>query len=122
MNEQIETLFESIHTSVQELQDVVSQLEPEEYELELSSRLISRNRFVPEIRKSGIPLSGNGLFVKGSVVYPGTVVAIFPGKVHLAQYLTNEYVNSQLLPDQNLYLMGRLFTKLNKFLLNLFLD
>jgi hypothetical protein len=106
---QIEDMFENIHIVVKELgNDHPNQnLSPEEYQNELLAQLIERNRFILEVRKSTIPLAGNGLFARGSVLYPGSVIGIFPGKVHLPQYLTNEYVDAELLPDPNFFLMGR---------------
>jgi hypothetical protein len=108
ISEQVEEIFENVHQAVEELgSDNPTNLNPESYHNELQSRLIEKNRFVLETRKSTIPLAGDGLFAKGSVLYPGSVVGIFPGKVHLPQYLTNEYVDAELLPDPHFFLMGR---------------
>lgn len=105
--EQIEEMFENIHTVVEELGNDNPSMTQETYHQELLSRLIEKNRFVLESRKSTIPQAGLGLFTLGSVVYPGSVVGIFPGLVHLPQYLTNEYVDAELLPDPQFFLMGR---------------
>lgn len=100
-------MFNHIHETVEDLgkNDIV--LTPAEYQQQLLSQLLTKNKFILEIQKSTVPLAGNGLFLRGTVVHPGTVVALFPGKVHLPQYLTNDYVDSELLPDQNFFLMGR---------------
>lgn len=108
ITEQIEEIFENVHQAVEELgSDTPTNSNPEAYHQDLLSRLVEKNRFVLEIRKSTIPQAGDGLFAKGSVLYPGSVVGIFPGKVHLPQYLTNEYVDAELLPDPHFFLMGR---------------
>jgi hypothetical protein len=104
---QVETMFENIHSVVKELGNDYQNLSPEQYQDDLLAQLIEKNRFILEVRKSTIPLAGNGLFARGSVLYPGSVIGIFPGKVHLPQYLTNEYVDAELLPDPNFFLMGR---------------
>ena len=100
-------MFTNIHITTQELTKEAAHLTPQEFQDSLSSQLLEKNNFLVEVKKSTIPLAGKGLFIHGSVVHPGTVIALFPGKVHLPQYLTNEYVDSELLPDADFYLMGR---------------
>lgn len=100
-------MFTHIHTTVHDLSKIHPLPTPDEYHKQLLSQLVEKYKFVVEINKSKIPSGGNGLFLRGSVVHPGTVVAIFPGKVHLAEFLTNEYVESELFPDPHFYLMGR---------------
>ena len=56
---------------------------------------------------------------KQGVVPPGTVLALFPGKVHLAEFSSNgDYLQQELLPDNDLYLMvradGQIVGKLNE--------
>lgn len=97
-------MFENIDDIVEEMEGVPS----EQYGEELANKLIQRNGFTLEVKKSNIPQAKLGVFIRGTYIHPGNVVAMFPGKVHLPQYLTNEYVDNNLLPDPDYYLMARL--------------
>lgn len=102
---QIEKIFEDIDEIVGEMES--EGISPELYEDELANKLIQRVGFTLDVKKSNIPQAKLGVFVRGTYIHPGNVVAIFPGKVHLPQYLTNEYVDNNLLPDPDYYLMAR---------------
>ena len=56
--------------------------------------------------------AGNGVFIRmhqDGIIAPGTVLAFFPGLVHLPEYTTKKgYVTEKLLPDPHLMLMCRL--------------
>jgi len=106
LTSQMETIFQNIHKATLELND--NPPANEEYEEELAHRLIQLNGFVLDIKKSMIPNAGYGVFLKGTYVSAGTVMVLFPGLVHLAQYLTNDYVDSTLLPDPEYFLMARM--------------
>lgn len=78
------------------------------YDDELANRLIQKNKFIVEVKKSKIPQAQLGVFNRGTHVPVGQVMCIFPGLVHLPQYLTNEYMDKFLLPDDHYYLMARM--------------
>ena len=46
------------------------------------------------------------MFISGNVT-PGTILAIFPGKVHLPEYTTKKNYIDTLLPDEHFFLMKR---------------
>ncbi len=49
---------------------------------------------------------GTGVFISGNVT-PGTILAIFPGVVHLPEYTTKKNYVESLMPDDNFFLMKR---------------
>ena len=102
---QVETLFTNIDECVTELE--AEGVPPERYEEALADKLILKNQFTLEVKKSNIPAAKLGVFLRGTYVHAGAVVALFPGKVHLPQYLTNDYVDKNLLPDMDYFLMAR---------------
>lgn len=102
INSQMELLFENIDTTVQDLDEDLPR-----YDDELANRLIQKNDFVVEVKKSKIPQAQLGVFNRGTHVPRGQVMCICPGLVHLPQYLTNEYMDKYLLPDDHYYLMAR---------------
>jgi hypothetical protein len=102
INVQMEFLFENIDATVQDLDE-----DTPHYDDELANRLIQKNDFVVEVKKSKIPQAQLGVFNRGTHVPLGQVMCLFPGLVHLPQYLTNEYMDKFLLPDDHYYLMAR---------------
>jgi hypothetical protein len=64
-----------------------------------------------EKRRSNIPSAGMGVFVncdESHVICAGTVIALFPGLVHLQEFTQQgEYIVKNLLPDDDLMLMAR---------------
>jgi hypothetical protein len=65
----------------------------------------SKAEFHLEVKESSLPSAGNGLFaISHKPILPGTVVALYPGLVHIPQ--TKDYIQT-LLPDDNLMLMSR---------------
>ena len=103
INAQMEQLFENIDATVQELDEDLPH-----YDDELANRLIQKNNFVVEVKKSKIPQAQLGVFNRGTHVPRGQVMCLCPGLVHLPQYLTNEYMDKNLLPDDHYYLMARM--------------
>jgi hypothetical protein len=67
--------------------------------------------FELKVRKSTIPNAGKGLFLKNigkrKSISPGSVIAIFPGVVHLYEYVKNVNYIKNLFPDPNYLLMMR---------------
>lgn len=52
--------------------------------------------------------AGNGLFIRTNTdIYPGTVLALFPGLVYLPEHIQQPEVLEKLLPDDDYYLMTR---------------
>ena len=102
INSQIELLFENIDSTVNELDE-----QNPHYNDDLANGLIQKNNFVVEVKKSKIQQAQLGVFNRGTHVPPGQVMCLFPGLVHLPQYLTNEYMDRYLLPDDHYYLMAR---------------
>lgn len=47
-----------------------------------------------------------GVFIKGEVA-PGTVIALFPGTIHLAEFAKGKDYLKSLMPDDNFNLMMR---------------
>ena len=47
-----------------------------------------------------------GVFIKGEVA-PGTVIALFPGTIHLAEFANGKDYLKSLMPDDNFNLMMR---------------
>jgi len=78
-----------------------------------TSRLVENVGFELERRPSTIPNAGNGVFLRGKkgvlIASPGTVLAIYPGLVHLLEYSSQAgYVEKNLLPDPEFMLQVRL--------------
>ena len=48
-----------------------------------------------------------GVFVEAGEICPGTVVAFFPGMVHLHEFARREEYVDGLLPDDHFHLMAR---------------
>jgi hypothetical protein len=71
--------------------------------------------FTIEVQSSQVaPNAGQGVFVKmkeigksRNIILPGTVVTLYPGKVHLTEYLINPQYLQSLLPDPQFELMVR---------------
>lgn len=63
------------------------------------------------LRRSGIPNAGEGVFIRAQGDYticPGTLVALYPGLVHLKEHVADEAHFDSLLPDPGHMLMSRL--------------
>ena len=57
---------------------------------------------------SSIPKAGQGVFIECSQdIVPGTIVALYPGRVYLRFELMNDKLVQSLLPDENFMLMLR---------------
>ena len=64
--------------------------------------------FSLEMRQSSIPGAGKGVFVRAKkTLVPGTVVALYPGLVHLAEYVRLDGYLDMLLPDPDFQLIVR---------------
>ena len=63
--------------------------------------------FELECKPSSIPDAGDGVFVKLGRCSPGTVVAYFPGFVHVREFTTKADYIKRLLPDDDFMLFGR---------------
>ncbi len=76
---------------------------PEEYDLTGDVK----HRFV--VKESSIPNAGNGVFVRSTQkIIPGTIIGLYPGKVHLSEMFRNPEYFAALLPDPDLMLTKRL--------------
>ncbi|KAJ1427698.1 hypothetical protein B484DRAFT_419635, partial [Ochromonadaceae sp. CCMP2298] len=67
--------------------------------------------FTLDIRHSNIPGAGEGLFLRtenARSLPPGTVLALYPGLVHLKEHLKKIEHFQSLLPDDDFLLMARL--------------
>jgi hypothetical protein len=62
--------------------------------------------YAPYLDTSSISGAGSGVFLKGKVC-AGTVLALFPGEVHLAEYVTKKGYIDDLFPDDDFFLMRR---------------
>lgn len=86
-------------------------LDEESYSKRDDVSLVDTVGFELERKESGIPDAGNGVFIRCRVnqnVAPGTVIALFPGLVHLKQFVSDgQYVVKNLLPDEEFMLMAR---------------
>ena len=69
--------------------------------------IIADAGFATEIKQSLVPNAGLGCFYRGPRLPPGSVVTLFPGVVHLPEFLTTNDAVNQLLPDDNLMVMSR---------------
>lgn len=66
--------------------------------------------YCPYIAESEVDKKGKGVFMSGRAC-AGSVVAIFPGVVHLREYVGKKnYLEENLLPDENFFLMRRYST------------
>jgi hypothetical protein len=105
LNKQVTKMFENINTYTIALDKKIARNVRGDKELPILSNLCG---FELEIRQSKIPGAGLGLFVKSGSVFPGTVLAFFPGLVHLSEHVVSpEYIQT-LLPDNDLMLMVRM--------------
>eukprot|EP00981_Chlorochromonas_danica_P001864 scaffold386_cov174-Ochromonas_danica.AAC.38 len=69
--------------------------------------------FKLECKESKIPNAGQGVFIRAMdksqpIIPPGTVVALYPGLVHLREHLRDRNYLMSLLPDPDLLLMTRI--------------
>ena len=72
------------------------------------SKLIDRLGFELECRQSSISdAAGQGVFVKKGKIFPGTVIAFFPGYVHLAEHTSDKVFMETLLPDEHFQMVVR---------------
>lgn len=53
-------------------------------------------------------MCAQGVFIKGEVV-PGTVIALFPGIIHLAEFARGKDYMKSLMPDDNFNLLMRYY-------------
>lgn len=67
INAQLEALFENIDECVEEMKDTPS----DQYEEELANKLMLKNEFTLEVKKSNIPQAQLGVFLRGTYVQPG---------------------------------------------------
>lgn len=73
------------------------------------SLLLDELNYALACKESSISNSGEGVYISApNGVYPGTVVCLYPGLVHLKEYLRDRDYLSSLLPDENFMLMARL--------------
>lgn len=73
--------------------------------------LLEEMNFAVACKQSSITNSGEGVFISApnsKGIYPGTVVCLYPGLVHLKEYLRDRSYFSSLLPDEDFMLMARL--------------
>jgi hypothetical protein len=103
LNIQIEEMFNHIDSSTNALENT----SPEIYTEELNNLLMHKIGFTLDVKKSGIKNADYGVFINGTYISPGTVVAIFPGRVHLPEFLTDKYLDAHIFPDDHYYVMGR---------------
>mmetsp|Transcript_16094 Transcript_16094/g.15452 ORF Transcript_16094/g.15452 Transcript_16094/m.15452 type:complete len:347 (-) Transcript_16094:52-1092(-) len=61
-------------------------------------KLLDTVGFELECRESSIPNSGEGMYIRGEVC-TGTVIAFFPGMVHISEYTKDPAYVQALLPD-----------------------
>lgn len=104
INAQIEKMFHNIDLVTISLENKTN--DPDYTEL-LTTALMRDIGFVLDVKKSKINNAGYGVFTKGGYINPGAVIAMFPGKVHLPEYLTDKYLDAHIFPDDNFFVMGR---------------
>jgi hypothetical protein len=75
-----------------------------------TSPLIDIHGFSLQVGKSNVEGAGDGVFVNCApdhVVWPGTVLALVPGHVHLTEYTCRKEHMTPLFPDENFMLFSR---------------
>jgi hypothetical protein len=98
ISEQMRELFKHIDY-------LAKQSEPSSTNQENSNSSIGYSIHVDESR---ITNAGKGVFLRArSSIPPGTVLALYPGIVHISSNFRNVYYEKQLLPDPDLMLMSR---------------
>lgn len=65
--------------------------------------------FQLDIKQSTIPNAGRGVFMNTSkeLICPGTLVALYPGTVHLKEHMRSQKDLDKLLPDDDFMIMFR---------------
>jgi hypothetical protein len=109
INKQVIDMFSKLHE--RNAQESKRRLELPENPLAQSNR--NTIEFQLECKPSIIPNAGNGVFVnflqqQQPTMVPGTVVALYPGLVHLKEHLKDRSSIQSLLPDPNFMLMARI--------------
>lgn len=109
INKQVITLFNDLFDedakSNPKLSNTIS-IDDESHERDVKDS--ERVRFTVDVKPSSIDGAEEGVFVDTpQTLIPGTVICLYPGLVHLKEYLkTPEYFRS-ILPDPNFLLMAR---------------
>ena len=98
---QVERIFRVIHD-----RNNNSHSPDRSYNSALVDSIASEVGYAPYLAPSSISSAGKGVYLKGSVS-AGTVLALFPGEVHLAEYVTKKGYIDDLFPDENFFLMRR---------------
>lgn len=74
-----------------------------------AAMLLEDMQYTVSCKPSLVQHGGDGVFVAATKgVFPGTVVCLYPGLVHLKEYLRDRSYFSALLPDDDFMLMARL--------------
>jgi hypothetical protein len=80
--------------------------------ISLNQHLANQVKYFLECKTSSIEGAGEGVFIRAvsphNAIPPGTVVALYPGFVHLKELLRDEKYFASLLPDPDLMLMSRI--------------
>lgn len=72
------------------------------------SQMTLINKIGFELRVRASKVSGNGVFLEGYSVPPGTIVALFGGDVHVLEHATEAYLQkNELLPDPDFMMTVR---------------
>ena len=108
INKQVTNLFNDLFEDDRKINpsDVIPTIEQA---TELDEKIDSeRIRFSLFVKPSTLDGAGDGVFINTSdTLIPGTVICLYPGLVHLKEYLkTPEYFRS-ILPDPDFLLMAR---------------
>lgn len=110
LNKQVLELFNLIEEQVQESNSApLRRLQSQEEIQSEKTKKHSPYPFQLSVKPSSIPGAGNGVFLNTEkpFICTGTVVALYPGLVHLKESLMDrEYIKS-ILPDPNFMLMSR---------------
>ena len=105
-------ISKSLNTQVQSLFEVIEDNSDRYYAYrdrseESAEFMTDAIGYCPYLADSTVHVGGKGVFMKGHARV-GAVVAIFPGVVHLAEYVGKKnYIEKNLLPDENFFLMRR---------------
>jgi hypothetical protein len=101
LTEQLVPFFEQIDEYSHALEEKMSSRRNQK-KMEIKS-LTEIVGFELEVKPSTIHGAGNGVFVKSGNVYPGTVIALFPGLVYLPEYVMSEQSRAVLTSDQDFF-------------------
>lgn len=118
LNQRVQSMFADLHSCIASDDSVTFPLNKDS-PIFKTDKIRNKIGFDLEVKESNIPNAGYGVFIRTSIpntsILPGTVIAFYPGKVYLNEYVSTQKDIDKLLPDDHFMLMRRYMISLLLF-------